>query len=169
MCNKFLLVCSVLLLLVLSLASSSTYAQKNDPPSQQFGVGIYEASPSGLNAPSGISGAYALNRNLQIGSYLAFGVVSGSGVTTGTVFEAAPFIRYQFDGAVSPFVQGGLGIIAPFVGSTVGGMFLGGGLAYYFDHTLAIHADVDLVIIGFNTSAILFGWDQSRLGIMWFL
>jgi hypothetical protein len=32
-------------------------------------------------------------------------------------------------------------------GSTVGGMFLGGGLAYYFDHTLAIHADVDLVIM----------------------
>ena len=153
---------TLLFLLVFSTVSTA-YAQKNAPPSGQFGLGV-EVSSSG--SPGGISGTYAINRNMQVGTYFSLGIASANGVSA-TTFGLMPFFRYQFESVVSPYLQGGFSIFSQ-GGSSVSGMFVGGGLAYYFAQTFAVHADVDVLTIAFSPSATFFGWAYTRTGVMWF-
>ena len=155
---RFFASCFMLMALVLPAR-----AQKNEPPSGQFGVGIYAAT----GAPSGLEGTYAISENMQVGTLFSLGLSSGGGESS-TTFLLAPYFRYLFSSAVSPFVQGGLSIISS-GGSTNAGIFMGGGLAYYLSRRLGIHADVDIIDVTFSNPSILaFGWSNVRIGLDWF-
>ena len=141
------------------LTISPAHAQKNEPPSGQFGMGIYASN----FYPSGIEGIYAVSENLQVGSELGLRVGTGN-----TIFLFAPFVRFQFSSKVSPFIQGGFNI-ADYGGAANAGLFFGGGLAYYLNRTVGVHADVDIINVTFTApSSIFFGWSIVRAGADWF-
>ena len=154
--------CLVVVASLIMLATHSTIRAQNAPPSRQFGVGVFSGNTGG-----GLTGTYAIDRQLQVGTYFALGVTSGGGASS-TTFDLSPFVRYQFQAAVSPYIQGGFSIISG-GGQTNFGLVFGGGLAYYFARTFGIHADVDILSILFtNPSLIGFGWNSTRIGAMWF-
>lgn len=143
--------------------SSIATAQKNDPPMQQYGVGVYAITSS---APSGIEGTYAMSPNMQFGSLFTFGLRSGN-IGGKTQYLIAPFFRYLFTSSVSPFVQGGISISSLGGGST-SDLFLGGGVAYYLNHEIGVHAAVDLITLFFSPSGIGFGTNTVVVGADWF-
>jgi hypothetical protein len=141
------------------LAGSPAHAQTNDPPSNQFGLGFYVGS----GGVGGLDGVYAINKNVQVGTIFNLGV-SSPGFTT---FQLSPFFRYQFHSTVSPFLGGGFSILVS-NGQTFAGLFLGGGLAYYFATHFGIHTDVDIIAVRFSPSLINFGWTTVRIGGEWY-
>ncbi|SRR5579883_175720 len=145
----------------------SAHAQKNDPPSGKFGIGAYVASGiPGIPVPSGLSGTYAINSDMQVGSYLSLAVASSDGASA-TTFLLAPYFRYLFNSTASPYVQGGFSVITG-GGSTTAGIFLGGGLSYYMSEHFGVHTDVDIIDVEFSPSSVVFGWANLRAGMMWF-
>jgi hypothetical protein len=153
----------VTFLTLMILAIPSAHAQKNEPPSGQFGLGVYAITS---NLPSGLAGTYAINPNLQVGSDISLTVVSAAGESS-TLFLLSPFVRYQFPSTVSPFVQGGFQILAGGGGSNFG-IFMGGGVAYYLNHQIGVNAGVDILNIFFSPSVTTFGWGVVRVGADWF-
>src|ERR1700733_9094400 len=125
--------------ILMAIAVSSAHAQKNDPPSAQFGLGIYAITNS---LPDGFEVTYALDSNMQIGSELSLSISNSVGS-----YLISPFARYLFSdlfpGIVSPFIQGGLQLYSPGDGVQAG-IFLGGGAAYCLNHQVGIHGDVDI-------------------------
>jgi hypothetical protein len=54
-------------------------------------------------------------------------------------------------------------------GNPSSSLFLGGGVAYYLNQEIGLHADVDLLDISFsNPSLAQFGWFIVRGGADWF-
>jgi hypothetical protein len=156
--------CFVLVASFIMLATVSTIgrAQSNEPPSRQFGVGVFTGTTGG-----GLTGTYAIDHHMQVGTYFALGISSGGGASE-TVFDLGPFFRYQFPSVVSPYIQGGF-LIQTAGGQTNAGLVFGGGLAYYFARTFGIHADVDVLSFTFTTPSLFgFGWNSTRIGAMWF-
>ncbi len=171
-----------LLLTLMVLFIPSAHAQKNDPPSGQFGVGVYAISTS---LPSGLQGTYALNQNVQVGTGLSLGITNTNGVSATTIL-VSPFFRYLFNSTVSPFVQGGLMILSKptytyttvpssnsvstnVTNNTITGIFLGAGVAYYINHEIGVTAGVDFLNAFFGTgSTTTFGWGIVRVGADWF-
>jgi hypothetical protein len=148
------------LLVITLFPVSRAAAQHNDPPSKQFGVGIY-ASTFTL---SGVEGTYAISPNIQVGTLLSFNVASGGG--TGS-FLLAPFFRYLFPSSISPFFEGGIAIQSG-GGATASGLFLGGGIAYYLSHAIGVHAGVELLNLLFSPSGVSFGTSNLLIGADWF-
>jgi hypothetical protein len=144
---------------ITSLVISPAHAQQNDPPSGQFGLGLYVAS----GGAGGLDAIYAINKNVQVGTIFNLGV-SSPGFTT---FQLAPLFRYQFTSTVSPYLGGGFSILVQ-NGNTYAGLFLGGGLAYYFGTHFGIHTDVSIIALQFSPSVINFGWTTTRVGGEWF-
>lgn len=146
-------------------AITSTRAQTNQPPSGKFGLGIYASNAF----PSGLVALYALSPNLEVGSMVSLSNTSGGGFT-GTTFLLGPFVRVLFPTSVSPFVQGGFQIISrPAPTGTTVGLFLGGGVAYYINHEIGLHAGFDLLDISFsNPSTTTVGWGVIRGEGDWF-
>jgi hypothetical protein len=149
----------VAFLAITALAISPACAQSNDPPSGQFGLGFYVATGGG----GGLDAIYAINKNVQVGTIFNLDVTS-PGFTT---FQLSPLFRYQFSSTISPFVSGGFSILVS-NGQTYAGLFLGGGIAYYFGTHFGIHADVDIIALRFSPSLINFGWTSTRVGGEWF-
>ncbi len=144
--------------LLVAIAVSTAHAQKNDPPSAQFGVGIYGITNF---LPSGFEVTYALDSNLQVGSDLSLSISASVGS-----YLIAPYARYLYNWVVSPFVQGGLQLYSQ-PGSTQAGIFLGGGVAFCINHQINLHGDVDIVNLFFTPSTTV-GWFVFRLGADYF-
>ncbi len=146
--------------MLMAFASSNAYAQKNDPPSEQFGVGIYGITNF---LPSGFELTYALDSdiNVQIGTELSASVSTSVGS-----FFVSPFARYLYPWIVSPFVQAGLQLYSQ-PGNVQLGMFLGGGAAFCINRQINIHGDVDIVNL-FVTPSANTGWFVFRLGADYF-
>lgn len=143
--------------------SSNAAAQHNDPPSGQFGLGVYAISTS---LPSGLEGTYAINQNVQVGTGFSLSVNSGI-YGSGTVILFSPFARYLFSSSVSPFLQGGLQVLSVASSSNVG-IFLGGGVGYYLDRKVGVTAGVDILNTFFSPSGTAFGWGIVRVAADWF-
>jgi hypothetical protein len=149
--------------LLMTLAVSSAYAQKNDPPSGQFGAGI---SLITNYLPDELVVTYAVDSTLQFGSGFYFSLSAGSSGT----YLISPFARYLFPdlfpGIASPFVQGGIQFYSPGTGTQVG-IFVGGGVAYCINHQINVHGDVDIVNF-FSGSSGVTDWFVFRLGADYF-
>jgi hypothetical protein len=164
MSTRLSILCIVLVLFTsIVLFIPAAHAQKNDPPSGQFGVGVYAISTS---LPSGLQGTYAINQNVQVGTGFSFSATSGFG-TTGTTYLLSPFARYLFNSTVSPFVQGGFQLLGN-AGHSNTGIFIGGGVAYYLNHEIGVTAGVDILNLFFSPSSTNFGWSIVRVGADWF-
>lgn len=147
-------------------SGSLAYAQKNEPPTAQFGIGVYAISNF---IPSGIEGIYAINTNLQVGT--EFSLAINSGIWGGNTILFAPFIRYAFPSNVSPFIEGGFQLINVSVGggsTTNSGIYIGAGVAYYLNHEIGVHGGVDIINTFFSPSGTSFGWSNVRVGADWF-
>jgi hypothetical protein len=103
---------------------------------------------------------------LQIGSELSLSISNSVGS-----YLISPYARYLFSdlfpGIVSPFVQGGLQLYSPGSGTQFG-VFLGGGAAYYLNHQVGIHGDVDIFNLMFNSPGTTLGWFVFRAGADYF-
>ncbi len=154
-------------LLVLCVCHQTAQAQRtSSSPSGQFGLGLYVQSATGLDAPGGVSMTYAINRNMQVGSYLALLVLSGGG--SSTLFELEPYFRYMFNGAVTPFVEGDLLVLSAGGGTDVGIGF-GGGLACPISPAFTVNFDMTLFAVAFtNGGGIEFGFSNVKAGGEWF-
>ena len=145
-------------MLLMVIFVSSANAQKNDPPSEQFGVGIYGITNF---LPSGFEVTYALDSTIQVGSELSVAISASVGS-----YLIAPFVRYLYDWIVSPFAQAGLELyLQP--GNTQPGLFLGGGVAFCLNHQINLHGDVDIVNF-FPGSSGVTDWFVFRLGADYF-
>jgi hypothetical protein len=147
------------ILALTAIAIPSAHAQSDNPPSNQFGLGFYVAT----GGAGGLDAIYAINKNVQVGTIFNLDVTS-PGTTT---FQLSPLFRYQFNSTISPFVSGGFTILVS-NGQTAAGLFLGGGLAYYFNTHFGIHTDVDIIGLRFSPSLINFGWTAVRVGGEWY-
>lgn len=153
--------------LLIVISGSFAFAQKNAPPSGQFGIGIYSVNSLITEPPGGMTFTYALSHSMQLGSYFGLDVASGD-IGSLTEFTLKPFFRYMMEAAVSPFFQGGMNVITS--GGTTGvGLFFGGGLAYYLSQTFGIHAEMDVMQIGFSPSGIIFGFSNVKAGVEWYM
>jgi hypothetical protein len=149
----------ILSIIVFVFSITSARAQKDDPPSGQFGLGFYVATGGG----GGLDAIYAINKNVQVGTIFNLDVTSPGSTT----FQLSPLFRYQFNSTISPFVGGGFSILVA-NSQTYAGLFLGGGLAYYFGTHFGIHTDVDIIALRFSPSLINFGWTSVRMGGEWY-
>lgn len=156
----------IIVSLLIVFSGSFAFAQKNAAPSGQFGIGIYGLNSWLPEPPGGMTFTYALSHTMQLGSYFGLDVASGD-IGNLTEFTLKPFFRYIIDAAVSPFFQGGMNIIS--AGTTGVGLFFGGGLAYYLNQTFGIHAEMDVMQIGFSPSGIIFGFSNVKAGVEWYM
>jgi len=149
--------------MLMALPVTSAHAQKNDSPSAQFGVGIYLITNY---LPNGFEVTYALDSTLEIGSSLSLSISNSV-----SSYLISPFARYLFPelfpGIASPFVQCGLQLYSPGSGADFG-IFLGGGAAYYINHLVGIHGDVDIFNLMFGSSGTNLGWLVFRIGADYF-
>jgi hypothetical protein len=144
-------------------ATPSAFAQKNDPPYSQFGVGINLITNY---LPDELAVTYAMDSTLQFGAGFYLSLSAGSSGT----YLVSPFARYLFPdlfpGLASPFVQGGVQLYSPGTGTQVG-VFLGGGVDYCINHQINVHGDVDIVN-SFPGSSGVTDWFVFRLGADYF-
>ncbi len=160
---KSLLLSSVAVFAAFLFFNALAFAQSNEPPSGQFGLGLFTGSAVG-----GISGTYAVSRNMQVGTAFTLGITSVGGGSA-TTFGLAPFFRYLFDAPISPYVQGGFSIASTPELNTTFSLAFGGGLAYYFNRTFGVEMSLDVLDIAFtNPSAVTFGWEYTSAGVVWF-
>jgi hypothetical protein len=149
--------------LLMSLAASSARAQKNDPPSGQFGFGINLITNY---LPDELVVTYAIDSTMQFGSGVFLSLSAGS---TGT-YLISPFARYLFPelfpGIASPFIQAGIELYSPGTGTQLG-FFVGGGVDYCINHQINVHGDVD-VVNSFPGSSGVTDWFVFRLGADYF-
>ncbi len=143
--------------MLMAVSVTTAYAQKNDPPSQQFGVGIYGITNF---LPSGFEVTDAIDSTLQVGTELSLSVSNSS-----TAYLVAPFARLLYPWIVSPFVQGGIQLYSPTTGTEIG-IFVGGGVAFCINHQINLHGDVDIINLFFSPSTV--GWGVLRIGADYF-
>jgi len=149
-------------IVVTAVAISTAKAQKNEPPSGQFGFGVYASE----DFSCGVDGVYALSPNLQIGSLLSFNVRSGGG-NSSSLFLLGPFVRILASSKVSPYFEGRFMLFTG-SGNSNAGLFLGGGLAYYLNHEIGVHAGIDIINLYFSPSFTIFGLTSFLAGADWF-
>ena len=141
----------------------SAHAQKNDPPSGQFGVGI-DLITNYL--PNELAFTYAMDSTMQFGCGFFLSLSAGSSGT----YLVTPFVRYLFPelfpGIASPFIQAGIQLYSPGAGTQVG-IFAGGGVDYCINHQINVHGDVDIVN-SFPGSSGITDWFVFRLGADYF-
>jgi hypothetical protein len=158
--KSFVLACT----LACALLVTSALAQSS--PNGQFGIGLTQGS-----ANSGVQMTYAINSNIHVGARLAFASVSQSGESE-SLLAFGPFFRYLLNtSGVTPYLH------AEFVyNSTSSGGFsssttsllLGGGVAYYWNGTFGVRAEINLLNLGLDPSYTLFAIAPARLGVDWF-
>jgi hypothetical protein len=148
---------------LMAISAFPAHAQKNDPPSGQFGVGI-DLITNYL--PNELAFTYAMDSTLQFGCGFYLSLSAGSSGT----YLVTPFARYLFPelfpGLASPFLQAGVQLYSPGVGTQVG-IFAGGGVAYTLNHQINVHGGVDIVN-SFPGSSGITDWFVFRLGADYF-
>jgi hypothetical protein len=148
---------------LMAISASSAYAQKNDPPSGQFGLGINLITNY---LPDELVVTYAVDSTLQFGTGFYLSLSAGSSGT----YLVSPFARYLFPDLfpelASPFVQAGIQLYAPGAGTQIG-FFVGGGVDYCINHQINVHGDVD-IINAFPGSPGITDWFVFRLGADYF-
>lgn len=146
--------CAIILSLVIS---AKTVCAQNAPPSDQFGVGIYNDFSY---LPAGFEITYAADSTLQFGSDLSLSISNSV-----ASYHIAPYVRYLYPTVVSLFAQAGIQLYSPSTGTQFG-FFLGGGVAYTIKHQLNIHGDVDILNFFFSPGTTK--WLMFRIGGDWF-
>jgi len=137
------------------------YAQT--APNGQFGVGLT------LGSGSGAQFTYAINTNVHVGARLGFASQSQSGTST-SQFSIAPFFRYLFSasGGVMPYLLGEFDYTSVSSGGTTTALYLGGGVAHYWNATFGVRAEIFLLDLGLDPSYTQFAIVPVRVGVDWF-
>lgn len=135
-------------------------------PSGQFGVGLT------LGSGSGAQFTYAINTNVHVGARLGFASQSQSGEST-SQFSFAPFFRYLFSasGGVMPYLLGEFdytSVSSGGVSKSSTALYLGGGVAHYWNATFGVRAEIFLLDLGLDPSYTQFAIVPVRVGVDWF-
>jgi hypothetical protein len=135
-------------------------------PSGQFGVGLT------LGSGSGAQFTYAINTNVHVGARLGFASQSQSGTST-SQFSFAPFFRYLFSasGGVMPYLLGEFdytSVSSGGVSQSSTALYLGGGVAHYWNATFGVRAEIFLLDLGLDPSYTQFAIVPVRVGVDWF-
>jgi len=135
-------------------------------PNGQFGVGLT------LGSGSGAQFTYAINTNFHVGARLGFASLSQSGESA-SQFSFAPFFRYLFSasGGVMPYLLGEFdytSVSSGGVSQSSTALYLGGGVAHYWNATFGVRAEIFLLDLGLDPSYTQFAIVPVRVGIDWF-
>jgi len=135
-------------------------------PNGQFGVGLTLVSGSGAQF------TYAINTNFHVGARLGFASLSQSGESA-SQFSFAPFFRYLFSasGGVMPYLLGEFdytSVSSGGVSQSSTALYLGGGVAHYWNATFGVRAEIFLLDLGLDPSYTQFAIVPVRVGIDWF-
>ncbi len=153
-----------LLAVGLILTAHSALAQTS--PNGQFGIGL-TLGP----AYSGAQFTYAVNPNIHVGGRLGFASFSQSG-TSQSQFAFAPFFRYLFtDRGVTPYLHAEFNYTSTStagVSSSATALLLGGGVAYYWNSSFGVRAEINLLDLGLDPSYTQFAIAPARVGVDWF-
>jgi hypothetical protein len=132
-------------------------------PNGQFGVGLTLVSGSGAQF------TYAINTNFHVGARLGFASLSQSGESA-SEFSFAPFFRYLFSasGGVMPYLLGEFDYTSVSSGRSTTALYLGGGVAHYWNATFGVRAEIFLLELGLDPSYTQFAIVPVRVGVDWF-
>jgi hypothetical protein len=135
-------------------------------PNGQFGVGLT------LGSGSGAQFTYAINTNVHVGARLGFASLSQRGEST-SQFSFAPFFRYLFSasGGVMPYLLGEFdytSVSSGGVSQSSTALYLGGGVAHYWNATFGVRAEIFLLDLGLDPSYTQFAIVPVRVGVDWF-
>ena len=132
-------------------------------PNGQFGVGLTLVSGSGAQF------TYAINTNFHVGARLGFASLSQSGESA-SEFSFAPFFRYLFSasGGVMPYLLGEFDYTSVSSGRSTTALYLGGGVAHYWNATFGVRAEIFLLDLGLDPSYTQFAIVPVRVGVDWF-
>jgi len=132
-------------------------------PNGQFGVGLTLVSGSGAQF------TYAINTNFHVGARLGFASLSQSGESA-SQFSFAPFFRYLFSasGGVMPYLLGEFDYTSVSSGGSTTALYLGGGVAHYWNATFGVRAEIFLLDLGLDPSYTQFAIVPVRVGVDWF-
>ena len=135
-------------------------------PNGQFGVGLTLVSGSGAQF------TYAINTNFHVGARLGFASLSQSGESA-SQFSFAPFFRYLFSasGGVMPYLLGEFdytSVSSGGVSQSSTALYLGGGVAHYWNATFGVRAEIFLLDLGLDPSYTEFAIVPVRVGVDWF-
>ncbi|GBD05271.1 hypothetical protein HRbin20_00852 [bacterium HR20] len=149
-----------------ALIAATLAAQAQSPPNGQFGIGL------ALGSGSGAQFTYAINPNIHIGGRLGFASVSQSGQSQ-SQFAFAPFFRYLFSttSGVMPYLHAEFeygSTSTSGVSSSTTALYLGGGVAYYWNATFGIRGEINLLDLGLDPSYTQFSIVPARIGVDWF-
>jgi len=164
-------------------------------PNGQFGVGLTTSvglTSLGLRMDylpsvelmfgSGSSAqfTYAINTNVHVGARLRFASHSQSEKSM-SLSSFAPFFRYLFSasGGVMPYLLGEYNYTSVNVNVSSGGLsgsstesltalYLGGGVAHYWNATFGVRGEIFLLNLGLTPSYTQFAIVPVRVGIDWF-
>ncbi len=153
-------------------------------PNGQFGVGLTTSVGStslGLRMDylpsvesmfgSGSSAqfTYAINTNFHVGARLGYASLSQSGESA-SEFSFAPFFRYLFSasGGVMPYLLGEFDYTSVSSGRSTTALYLGGGVAHYWNATFGVRAEIFLLELGLDPSYTQFAIVPVRVGVDWF-
>jgi hypothetical protein len=114
---------------------------------------------------------YAINPNIHVGARLGFASVSQSGESQ-SVFAFAPFFRYLLNtSGVTPYLHAEFAYNSTSSGGfsiSTTALLLGGGVAYYWNGTFGVRAEINLLDLGLDPSYTQFAIVPARLGVDWF-
>jgi hypothetical protein len=114
---------------------------------------------------------YAINPNIHVGARLGFASVSQSGVSQ-SVFAFGPFFRYLLNtSGVTPYLHAEFAYNSTSSGgvsNSTTALLLGGGVAYYWNGTFGVRAEINLLDLGLDPSYTQFAIVPARLGVDWF-
>lgn len=144
------------------LGASSAFAQS---PNGQFGIGLT------LGTGSGAQFTYAVNQNVHLGGRLGFTSTSVSGESQ-SQFAFAPFFRYLIgNSGVVPYLHGEFqysSISVSGTSSSQTALFIGGGIAYYWNASFGVRAEAHILQLGLDPSSTTFEIAPARIGVDWF-
>ncbi|RMF32886.1 MAG: hypothetical protein D6747_08080 [Chlorobiota bacterium] len=150
---------------VLIAATIAAHAQS--APNGQFGIGLALGSSG-----SGAQFTYAVNPNIHVGGRLGFASFSQND-SSQSAFAFAPFFRYLFNASagVMPYLHAEFeysSISVSGVSRTSTALFLGGGVAYYWNATFGVRGEIFLLGLGLDPSYTQFSIAPARIGVDWF-
>lgn len=151
---------------IVALLAATLAAHAQSPPNGQFGIGLT------LGSGSGAQFTYAVNPNIHVGGRLGFASISQSGVSQ-SQFTFAPFFRYLFSapGGIMPYLLAEFdytSISRSGTSSSSTSLYLGGGVAYYWNATFGVRTEIFLLDLGLDPSYTQFSIVPARIGVDWF-
>lgn len=145
---------SIVAVVMMAFAASTTVSAQEAAPSQVWGVGINGGQYLGAYA------YYAVSSTIHVGSGVGLSIQEGQ-----NVFYLAPYAKFLFpsSGNIYPFLFGQLHLMFGDASNTM--LNIGGGMQAWVAPRVAVWGAVGVLNLGFDPSYTIFGLLSPAVGV----